>query len=71
MLTTNLTNLISRAFNAGFRFSIGDADRAADYLRKERAAREVTIPATLDGQKVGFTIGLVEHRGYYSKIAKA
>jgi len=71
MLTTNITNLITKALSAGFRFNPADAESAARFLCKERAAREVTIPATFEGKQVGFTIGLVEHQGYYSKIVPA
>lgn len=70
MITTNSTNLIAKALAAGFQFHSGDALAACDYLCKETAACEVTIPASFDGKPIGFTIGLIPFQGYYSKVAE-
>ena len=70
MILTNIDKLLWQARDAGINFNLRDGFAAGDFLLKEKAAREVTIPATIDGQALGFTICLVPHEGFYSKVTE-
>jgi hypothetical protein len=70
-MRTNIDRLIGMATNAGFKFSIPDAYAAADFIRKDKAATGVTLPAIdPEGNECGFTICLEEGAGWYSKYAE-
>ena len=70
MIRCSIEELIRKATNADFQFSIPDARKAADYLRKEHAAVGVTLPAIdPDGIECGFTI-CMDDDGFYSQYAE-
>jgi len=66
MIVTNIDTLNFKAYNAGFRFHIGDAYRQAEYLQKEKAAREVAFPGVdPDGNSGYMVLGIVPKQGFY------
>jgi|GEM_PF-3552121 len=64
-----IEELIRKSTNAGFRYSIEDVYKSAEFLRKEYAAVGVALPAIdPDGKECGFIICLdKEADGYYSQ----
>ena len=68
MLTTNIDSLIGKLLNGGFRFYPSEALAAADFLRAEKAAREVTLLVRINGEAVNLVIGIEPHNGFYSRI---
>jgi len=73
MLATNLTNLIAKITNAGFRFT--DANPIAiehEILNhsKHPAFRGATFNVTFEGQAHRLHIALIPHQGYYSRMAQ-